>query len=183
MRRIVLLVLFLLVLALFFIVAGCQPAEEEAPTGPEILSVTAVELVQDISDLDADAVVVNVWATWCGPCRAEFPEFVRYGQDKADEGIAVRFLSVDDPTVMDRVELFLDQHGVVGPTYFSSEGADIATQLAAPNPWAYGIPVTFIYDGDGTLRAYWEGASTYDFLDAKVRQVLAESSSALAITG
>ena len=166
MRRIVLLVLFLLLLALFFIVAGCQPAEEEAPTGPEILSVTAGELVQDISDLDA-----------------EFPEFVRYGQDKAAEGIAVRFLSVDDPTVMDRVELFLDQHGVVGPTYFSSEGADIATQLAAPNPWAYGIPVTFIYDGDGTLRAYWEGASTYDFLDAKVRQVLAESSSALAITG
>lgn len=183
MRRIVLLVLFLILLALFFLIAGCQPAEGEAPTNAEIRSVTAVELIQDVADLGAEVVVVNVWATWCGPCRAEFPEFVRYGQDKADEGIAVRFLSVDDPTVMDRVQLFLDQHGVVGPTYFSREGADIAGRLAAPNPWAYGIPVTFIYDGDGTLRAYWEGASNYDFLDAKVRQVLAESSSELATTG
>ena len=165
--------------------AGCNPTAggDGVSDRAEIRSVTSEQLVEDLTALDANAVVLNVWATWCGPCRAEFPEYVRYGHDKAEEGIAVRFLSVDDPGVLAQVQQFLDQHGVTGPTYLSGEGADIAGRLAAPNPWSYGIPVTFIYDGDGTLRAYWEGAANYDFLDAKVQQVLSTPSSEPVTTG
>src|SRR5690606_23622229 len=119
------------------------------------------------------AVVLNVWATWCGPCRVEFPEFVRYSRDKAGEGVAVRFLSVDESGDLARVQQFLVEHGVSGRTYLTAEGTDIVAALAAPNRWAYGIPVTLIYGPDGELRDFWEGTVNYDFLDAKVQRVLA----------
>ncbi|HLT48349.1 MAG TPA: TlpA disulfide reductase family protein [Rubricoccaceae bacterium] len=173
------------VLALAFLAAGCGPSEE-APAGPEadpaatttgepprLVSITADGLQEEIRALDADAVVLNVWATWCGPCRVEFPEFVRYSRDKAGEGVAVRFLSVDESGDLARVQQFLVEHGVSGRTYLTAEGTDIVAALAAPNRWAYGIPVTLIYGPDGELRDFWEGTVNYDFLDAKVQRVLA----------
>lgn len=177
-----LLVAFVLVL----LGAGCGPGEETAtdasPVGAEptadtpaeplrLVSVTADALKQEVRDLDADVVVVNAWATWCGPCRIEFPEFVRFARDKAAEGVAVRFLSVDEASALPQVQQFLAEHGVTGRTYVTAEGTEIVGTLAAPNTWGYGIPATLIYGPDGELGAFWEGTVNYDFLEAKVRQV------------
>lgn len=168
------------------IAAGCGPSGESPPDAAEtavteeaqIVAVTADVLKREIADLDADAVVLNVWATWCGPCRIEFPEFVRFGRDMADRNVAVRFLSVDEPDLRPQIEQFLTEHEVGGRTYLSAEGTEIVNALAAPNPWTYGIPVTFIFGPDGELRDYWEGVVNYDFLDAKVTRALAASSEA-----
>lgn len=170
-----------LIASLVLFVAGCAPGGGEVPEAdssgvaeatapPELVAVTADALREEVRELDADVVVLNVWATWCGPCRAEFPEFVRYDRETPDEEVAVRFLSVDEPQDLPRVQAFLADHGVQGRTYLTDEGTEIVADLAAPFPWAYGIPVTLLFGADGQVRDYWEGAVNYDFLQAKVQQ-------------
>jgi thiol-disulfide isomerase/thioredoxin len=153
---------------------GCGPggpSETASGDALEIVPVTAAQLQDEVRRLDADAVVVNVWATWCGPCRSEFPEFVRFARDTEDQGVEVRFLSVDEPELRQQVGDFLAQYGARGRTYLSAEGTTIVATLAAPNRWTYGIPVTLVYGPDGQLLDFWEGAVTYDFLQAKVERV------------
>ena len=158
-------------LSAVILLAGCGPGDDASDGPPALVPVTAAALQDEVRSLDAEAVVVNVWATWCGPCRAEFPEFVRFAKDMAGEGVEVRFLSVDEPDARPQVEQFLAQHGARGRTYLSAEGTDIVAALAAPNRWTYGIPVTLIYGPDGQVADFWEGSVNYDFLQAKVERV------------
>lgn len=166
---------------------GCGPSETPPPPAdsaasaedgpalpppPDVANVDAEQLLAEVGRLDADLIFVNVWATWCGPCRVEFPEFVRFGRDKAGEDIAVRFLSVDDEGALPQMISFLRQQGVTGRTYLSSIGSGIVAELAAPRRWSYGIPATVVVNREGRVIDFWEGAVNYDFLAAKAKQLL-----------
>lgn len=155
-------------------VSTTSTPEAPAPANgaPDIRQVNAPGLLEDLVALDADLVIVNVWATWCGPCRVEFPEFVRFGRENAGNGIAVRFLSVDDQGAIPQMVAFLRNNGVDNRTYLSDTGSNIVATLAAPRRWSYGIPATFIFNREGDVVDFWEGAVTYDFLQAKVQQHL-----------
>ena len=105
------------------------------------------------------------------------PEFVRFGNDKADESVAVRFLSIDDPQFLPQVEQFLARYGITGPTYFSGTGDQLIRDIHPR--WRYGLPTTLMIDRKMKIRDVWEGAVSYDFLMAKVermRGILVEDS-------
>lgn len=163
--------LCLLFLAALF--GGCRSGSEDETA---LRPVDADALLADLEALDARVVVLNVWATWCAPCRREFPDYVRYQREVEGEGIAVRFLSVDALDVHDRVQTFLQEHGAGGPHYVSSSGeSDIVEAIAYARGalWSHGIPVTFVFDGEGELKDFWEGAANYDLLRQRIDAVLA----------
>jgi thiol-disulfide isomerase/thioredoxin len=87
-------------------------------------------------------VVVNVWASWCGPCRLEFPTFQRAS---AAYGKRVAFLGVNSEDSEGHASAFLDQAPVPYPSYSSSDAA-IANELGA-----FGLPATAFYDREGEL--------------------------------
>jgi thiol-disulfide isomerase/thioredoxin len=156
------------------LVAGCEtgPAPPAAG-GLRLVEVDdAEELVQALDSLTARAVVVNVWATWCGPCIVEFPEFIRYDGAMEDELVEVRFLSVDDPEVRARVVQFLQQRGWEETAYLATS-QDVVEGLAfaARTMWDGSIPTTFILT-DGKVRDMWVGTTTYGMLAARVDRVL-----------
>ena len=163
-------------LSLFVLLAGCRagsPAEASAAAGssPLIEVADAAGLVESVAGLGKEAVVLNFWATWCGPCRAEFPTFVRYDAEHADEGVEVRFVSLDDAADLPAVRAFLDEHGVSEPSYVYTGATDLTTQL---NPFVGGaIPITMILDGDGIVQHTTVGAMAYDDLAAQVEAVRA----------
>jgi len=95
-----------------------------------------------IAALEGHPVVVNKWASWCGPCRVEFPHFQQQAAKRADE---VAFLGINSNDSTDAAETFLRGHPVPYPS-FSDPDEEIAGSLGAPN-----FPTTFFYDADGEL--------------------------------
>ena len=94
-----------------------------------------------LAALNGFPLVVNKWASWCGPCRAEFPFLQKAG---AKFGKQVAFLGVDSQDSNDAAMTFLDEYPVSYPSY-SDPDQEIAQTLKA----TLGFPSTAFYDRDG----------------------------------
>jgi cytochrome c biogenesis protein CcmG/thiol:disulfide interchange protein DsbE len=98
-----------------------------------------------IAELEGYPVVVNVWASWCGPCRAEFPHFQELG---AKLGKKVAFLGVDSDDDADAAATFLRDNPVPYPSYSDPDKEIYDSLEAAP-----GFPATAFFDAEGN-RTY-----------------------------
>jgi cytochrome c biogenesis protein CcmG/thiol:disulfide interchange protein DsbE len=87
--------------------------------------------------------VVNVWASWCGPCRFEFPNFQRAA---ARYGKRVAFVGVDNKDTEDAAKTFLEEAPVPYPSY-----ADPSSEIADGIGAGRGLPDTAFYDRSGDL--------------------------------
>jgi peroxiredoxin len=97
------------------------------------------------SELRGQVVVLNFWATWCGPCRLEMPSLQALHEDKHAEGVVVLGLSTDVGGGSAVAE-FLDEHDI---TYPVGRATQEHRQAFGGIP---GIPTTFVIDRDGTVR-------------------------------
>jgi thiol-disulfide isomerase/thioredoxin len=123
--------------------AACgADGEEGAERLPDVTltALSAGDAPLDLGDLDGPA-VVNLWATWCAPCRRELPDFQRVSEEWPD----VRFVGVDIGEDAAKAEAFLDELGVTFEQYVD-EAAELTTALGAAS-----LPVTLIVAGDGTV--------------------------------
>lgn len=178
----------ILPLLLLFAFVGCQPGNEglsaaaspatenpldaEREAAPYVEVESAEALVDAIREVDADIVLVNYWATWCGPCRVEFPDLVRYDAEKDGEGIEVRFVSVDMPADGELVQEFLNEQGVTEPSFLYTGPGELLGQI---DPLVAGVvPVTMVFDQEGTLLKSHLGLLSYDKIDT----LIAEATSA-----
>ena len=119
----------------------------------ELIPGDAETFGQQLSDLRGFPVVVNNWASWCGPCRAEFPYLQAQAAEHLDE---VAFLGVDSQDSDDAAITFLKTHPVPYPSFSDPEGefADwVDTALV-------GIPNTLFFDRTGALVFAKQGPFT-----------------------
>ncbi|MCL1600517.1 MAG: TlpA family protein disulfide reductase [Actinomycetia bacterium] len=120
-------------------------------------------------DLLGEVVVMNFWASWCGPCRLEHPVLVEASQRYADKG--VRFVGVLHQDEPDRGSAFLDELGWgVDYDYVIGEGSGASIEYGI-----YGIPETFVIDRDGIIAVKITGIVTTVSLTAAIEAVLAGS--------
>lgn len=110
--------------------------------GNELLPGGEDALQQRISSLRGYPVLANVWASWCGPCRFEFPALQ---EAAARFGKRVAFIGVDSQDSDEHAESFLSEMPVPYPSY-SDPDEDVANSLEST-----GLPVTAIYDRAGDL--------------------------------
>ncbi|HEX8503045.1 MAG TPA: redoxin domain-containing protein [Pyrinomonadaceae bacterium] len=101
----------------------------------------------------ARPLLVNFWATWCGPCREEFPDLVRVHGQYGAERLDFVLVSLDDPSDIETaVPQFLSEvraHGF--PSYLLHAADDgVAINLVDPT-WSGELPATFLYDRSGAL--------------------------------
>ena len=151
------------------LLAGCsRPAHGPAP---EVKPATAQEIRQAMAAPGAKAVLVNLWASWCAPCRAEFPDLVKLQKDYAARGLRVVFVSWDDsPEIAAR---FLAKQGVTEPSFIKSDAeGDIAFLSGIDERLTGALPSTLVYDAAGRLRWWHEGTATYAEFESKVLEAL-----------
>jgi thiol-disulfide isomerase/thioredoxin len=116
-----------------------------------------------LTQLRGTPVVVNVWAAWCGPCKAEAPLLHGASQTYGDR---VQFLGVDIVDSLDGARGFIAEHGLAYPSVFDPSGA-IRDSLGM-----IGQPVTVFYDADGEVVATYQGQLTQAALDKGIRAAL-----------
>ena len=106
-----------------------------------------------LADFGGKVVVVNLWATWCGPCRMEIPEYEQVRREYAARGVEFVGLTTEDPrTSSERVRQFVREYKFG----FRLGWADRETALALMNG-RNSIPQTYVLAADGQVVRHWRG--------------------------
>jgi len=114
------------------------------------------------------AVVVNLWATWCPPCRAEIPALEHIHQKYAGRGVVV--LGIDQMESTSTVRKFAQEKGMTYPVLLDIDGAVSSTYRVT------GLPTTVFVRRDGTvLDVVVGGPMSESFLEGKIQKLLAQS--------
>mgnify|MGYP001163261967 CR=1 FL=1 len=109
-----------------------------------------------LSDFQGKRVMINFWATWCPPCRAEMPDMEKFYQDKDIEVLAVN-LTESENSLKD-VEEFSNEFGLTFPILLDTEL--VAATLYAIKP----IPTTYMVDSNGIIQYRAFGPLNYDLM-------------------
>ncbi len=139
-----------------------DPAEIGQPA-PNFAFVWADGRGADLASLRGKPVVLNFWATWCGPCRAEMPEFVAL--HSSDPGVVV--LEVNTQETLEAIRPFAEEFGMGMPVLVDESGA-VRTLYGVRS-----MPTTLFIDAEGVIRARWAGLLTGDQLGQFVSQIQA----------
>jgi len=174
--------LFLLGLGLILIVVSGYSILQEIPSAQSDLSVVPAQVnypspdltltdirgvTHSLSDYRGQVVLVNLWATWCPPCKAEMPTLQSYHNKYSDKGFAVIAINDGDPTpdVIQFVQEYQLTFSIwLDPTYIATENAFKTLNL----------PSSFIIDRDGTVRLSWVGEITSKMLEKYVTPIIKE---------
>lgn len=151
-------------LAAIALVLAAVPAPPPTPAD-------APAVLEEVRKPGASAVLVNVWATWCVPCREEFPDILRVAREYRERGLRLVLVSADFSDATADVTEFLTAQGVDFPTLLKA-GKDEAFVDGLDRRWTGSIPASFLYDGRGKLVRYWEGKADYKTLEKRVRDAL-----------
>jgi thiol-disulfide isomerase/thioredoxin len=110
-----------------------------------------------LSDLRGKTVLVNVFASWCGPCRLEMPHIVEASNQLSEDEVAFVGINLqEDPEAVAR---FKEEFGIDFPLLLNENG-DLTNDLFTP----IGLPTSWFIDSQGVVRYVFAGAMTQDFL-------------------
>jgi thiol-disulfide isomerase/thioredoxin len=131
--------------------------------------------LRKILQRDASAprpLLINFWATWCGPCREEFPDLVRIGEDYKTRKLDFVIVSLDDPSeIKTGVPRFLRQMRANLSAYLLNENEPDAAINAVDPEWAGSMPATFLLDAAGQLVYKHLGPINPEELRAELEKV------------
>jgi cytochrome c biogenesis protein CcmG/thiol:disulfide interchange protein DsbE len=122
--------------------------------------------VKSLADYQGQVVLLNIWATWCEPCRAEMPSMQALHETFGDRGLRVVAVSVDDPGTEDKIRAFRRDFGLTFEVLHNPSG-DIQRLYQTT-----GVPETFVIGPDGTIRKKVNGAA--DWHSAANRALIAQ---------
>ncbi len=117
-----------------------------------------------LAELSGKTVVLNFWASWCGPCRAEAPMFERVWQEYADRGVI--FLGVNTEDTDTAVMKYIDEFNLTYP-HAPDQGGRMEKQYGVT-----GIPETFVIDGNGEITRHFISTPSERDLRAEIERAL-----------
>ena len=148
------------------------PAIPSTPTAPAVEFVDSAGLTRALEAAQGKVIVLNFWATWCDPCREEFPDLVRLAAEEPRR-IALIAVSLDDPDdIESRVRPFLRAMNFKGRALVKGPGDPDPFITGVDPKWSGGLPATFIHAADGQRVHAVYGAVTYQMLKETLAPLL-----------
>lgn len=120
-----------------------------------------------LSSLRGQPVLINFWATWCGPCRDEFPLMVKTYAARADDGLEILGILHDDTVEGGR--RFAEDQGATWPMLYDADDE------AWEDYRGVGKPTSFFVDADGIVRAFSLGPFSEDGLERQLATIIPEA--------
>jgi peroxiredoxin len=117
-----------------------------------------------LADYKGQVIVLNFWATWCGPCEVEIPELVRTYAEYRNQGVVVLGVSIDDSA--ETLRAYAPQKNMTYPVLLMQDDVD---QAYGP---IFGVPVTFFIGRDGMISRKHFGPVTKEQVDQEIKALL-----------
>ena len=171
--------LVLIGIALFVVMQGTS-GEAAAPVAdlsvvPVAVNYPAPQLAlenvngetESLEDFSGQVLLLNNWATWCPPCKAEMPTLKKFHDAHSAEGFTI--IAVEAGDGKDEVLQFANSLGLTFPIWLDPDGA-------ALNAFKNGnLPNSYVIDRNGTVRYAWTGEISLAMLEKYVTPLIAES--------
>lgn len=181
---------FLSVLAFTFLFVGCksdsksqnkrrtEPLEQLDPASAQLYPASREAKARDfevtliggetfrLSDYQGKVVLLNIWATWCAPCREETPDLQELYEKYSDRGFVILGVSVDEQGES-VVRPFIEEYDISYPVVIDKN--DIIMDKYGPT---MGIPTTYVINPKGNLQYFAVGAVTNNELEPRIKALL-----------
>ena len=170
MRNRTVLVVYVMLIAMTAF-AGSQAPKSTATRDPELIDAQGYQKL--VEQYRGKPLLVNFWATWCEPCRHEYPMLNELAKQYAPQGLKVVGVSLDDDGDLILMRRFLARYSPVFPNYRKKAGGEDAFRQAALAGWNGSLPVSVFYAKDGRQVAHVLGEGSRETYETAIRSLLA----------
>lgn len=148
------------------LVPGMEVSPKAGSLAPDFLLETLEGGEIRLSDLRGQGVIVNLWATWCGPCRREMPQFVAAYDRYQEEGLEIIAVNVQESESI--IRPFAEDFGIDFPVALDRRG-EVSEECRI-----IGLPTTFFVDRRGVIRDVFQGPFLERLQDMQVQGAIGE---------
>ena len=168
MRRVILIIIAAVLLVMVFYELGhrrtSKPVSSRGNPAAEFSLTDLDGKPLSLSDYRGKVVLLDFWATWCVPCRAEIPHFVEFQNKYREQGLQVVGISMDDGA--NPVRQFYQQFKMNYPVALGTD------KVAEAYGGVLGLPVTFLIGRDGRIAAKYVGETQMPAMEQEIHSLL-----------
>ena len=157
---------------LLFGAALIAVAQTAAPKDPPMIDTQGYQKI--LQQYKGQPLLVTFWATWCEPCRDEYPMLNGLAKQYAPQGLKVVGINLDQDGDLILMRRFLTRYKPVFPNYRKTKGNEDAFANIVMQGWNGAIPASFFYSKDGTQIGHLVGQTDHDTYDAAIRMLLSK---------
>lgn len=153
--------------------SAAHSSQSAKPAPPKTL--TEIDLAgynKLLADHKGKPLLVTFWATWCEPCRDEFPIINQIARDYASKGLVVLGVDMDDDAAVNLIQHFLERNKPIFPSVRKKMGHEDAFIRGVDPQWHDEMPANFFYAADGRLLGFMIGGHTRQDFDKIINSIL-----------
>jgi thiol-disulfide isomerase/thioredoxin len=166
-------ILFSIVVILAASAAGCSmfPGDSGKPISISPTPVSVDSVPRSLEEFRGKVVILNIWATWCGPCRVEIPDFVKLQNKYRDQGLEIIGVSLDPVDQRGggapAVAPFMQKYGINYTVWMINNGPALGNY-----PVGQGIPTTYVLNREGRIMKTYIGPRPMSVFETDVKELL-----------
>lgn len=155
---------------LLLAISALAAPQAKAPQDPELIDIQGYQKL--LEKYRGKPLLVTFWATWCEPCRDEYPMMNELAKEYGPKGLQVVGVDLDEDGDLILMRRFIARYKPVFPNYRKKKGEEKEFIQAILPEWNGSIPASFLYTKDGSQAGHLMGAGDRQSYEAAIRQLL-----------